>query len=319
MSLHNAALCVSLNVRQTRMRKMDIPTTKMVHELRKAKPGSAKVWKELYTRSHRVTVESPVGELRKFINAISHEWVVGVMRIVPTTLYEENKLAMATLREDVLKAQTHFCESFDDFQRDGENHLGDMYDYSDYPKSHNVADDFHCKIDVCPVPISMPANILHRLIDEEMETDKDEIRRIIMEQEADNLKRVTVSCAERVCALTHELVSKIDEKQTGKKTGSGRKKTYRDSAIGHIWDLVQILPQLNLAQAPEIDALHRALKTDILAKLDLDSIQSHERDKRVSVELSRMRENTDLENTVKAEARKIMDMASAILPEPEED
>lgn len=260
-----------------------------------------------------------MNELRGFLMQISHPWGERGWGIIPITLYDSSKDILAKLIENVRVADQFACDNFDNWKRDAELDLGEMFNDSDYPTSGEFTRRFRVNLEISPVPIRIPSNLLYGLIEEDKTADREAIREMIKKVEADNLRCVTEACAKRVFDATKHIIEGIEHKQKPKKPGSKRDNNYRDSLIGNIWDLVQLLPELNLADSSEIADLHTQLKKKILAKLDVENITRQDKKKRMKAEHSRMRENKTLENEVKKEASNIMAMAAAILPEPDED
>lgn len=319
MSLDKRALNIALTMSKPKMRKLDYPATLELQEIKKTESNVAKVWKELYTRKNRMSVEKPENELRKLINTISHPWLERVVRIVPITLYEKYEMAMARLAENVREAHTWAVDHFDEWCEDGRRSLGEMHNIADYPTKQAFAEKFSVIVEPSPVQIRVPSNHLYRLIEEDSAADKEEFRKILQDAEQENLRCVTESCAKRIFEVTENIISGINHKQKPKAKDRKRANTYHDSLVGNVWDLVQILPDLNIAESNEITELHGMLRSEILAKLDLETTESHEIEKRKKVEMARMRQNLSLENEMKKAAEEIMKKAAAILPEPEEN
>ena len=319
MSLDKSALNIELNMSKPKMRKLDYPATIELQELKKTESNVAKVWKELYTRDHRVKdLERYENELRKLVNFISHPWLERGARILAVTLYEKYEMAMARLVENVRDAHANAKQNFSNWREDGRRSLGDMFREDDYPSEADFCRAFGVTLDTGPVSIRVPSNHLYRLIEEDSAIDREEFREILLANEKENLRCVTESCAKRVFEVTEQIIKGINHKQKPKTAGRKRANTYHDSLVGNVWDLVQILPELNIAESEEIAELHGMLRADILSKLDLNNVQSHDIEKRKKVEMARMRQNLNLENDMKQAAKDIMEKASALMPKEDE-
>lgn len=319
MSLDKRAVCSCLTRSQPRMKKLDQSVTSEIQVSHNAGRSSGRYNKELYTAVNRKTVERPMNELRGFIYEISHPWMERGWAIMPITLYDKSKDILATLIENVHEADHKAGDNFRQWMLDGERDLGEMHRPSDYPTEAEFKRGFYVGLEIIPVPIRVPSNLLYSLIEEDKVADVAAIRKMIEDSESENLRCVTVSCAKRIFDATKHIIDGIEHKQTPKKPGAKRDNNYRDSLIGNVWDLVQLLPELNLADSKEITDLHTMLKRDILAKLDVENITRSDKKKRMKAEHSRLRENTSLENEVKKEAANIMAIAAAILPDPDDE
>jgi hypothetical protein len=301
------------------MRKLDRGVTSEVQTSHDAGRSSGRYNKELYTRTNRMSVEKPMNELRGFILEISHQWIERGHVIIPITLYDQSKEILAKLIENVREADTFAGNNFSNWKRDAELDLGTMWRDGDYPSADAFSNAFRIHFEITSVPIRVPSNILYNLIEEDKAADREDIRKMIEAEEAKNLLCVTESCAKRVFDATQHIIDGINHKQTLSKPGAKRGNNYRDSLIGNVWNLVQLLPDLNLANSSAIDDLHKALKANILAKLDVENITIVDKKKRMKVEVARMRENTSLENEMKKSATDIMKMAEAILPKADDN
>jgi len=315
MSLSKLALCLRTTICQPQMKKKDKQTTSEIQILKKARHGSGGYNKELYTRVHRMIIEKPANALRTTMDFLSCKWDERGEVIMPMELYDENKIGLAKLKEDVEIAHKWMADNFHVCKADGRNDLGEMYRESDYPSEKEFRERFFVEIEVLPVPIRVSSNHLHALLEQDKEMDKKAFRKMLDEAEADNLKCVTEQCAQRVYKATEHIIDGIDHKQRPRGSNAKRNATYHDSLVGHVWDLVQILPKLNIGKSPEIDALHDALKSQILGKLRLDDVAKTDKEKRLKTEVAAMRENVTLENEVKQTASDIRKMAAAILPQ----
>lgn len=313
MSLSKLALCLRLTIQQPQMRKKDRRTTHEIQEIKQARHGSGGYYKELYTKEHRMKVEKPSNLLRTTLNFLSHRWDDRGEVIMATETYDQNKLGLAKLKEDVVTAHDWMKENFHVIKEDGMRELGEMANESDYPSEAEFQSKFFVGLEVLPVPIRVSTNHLHALLEQDKDMDRERFRKILEDAEAENLKSVTEQCAKRVYDTTEHIIDAINHKQRPRSQKGKRNTTYHDTIIGHVWDLVQILPQLNLAKSPEIEKLHEALRSQILGQLRLDNVTSAS-DKQLKTEVAAMKTNLDLENSVKAEAEKILKMAESILP-----
>lgn len=319
MAIHKRALCIGVFRSQPKMRKLDRPTTFEVQELKKASAQTAKVWKELYGRKNRMSIESPVHELRSLVKLISHPWLVeNKLRIIALSLYEKYEKALARLVENVRIADTAAIQNFSQWREDGRILLGEMFREDDYPTESEFANQFRINVDVTPVPISVPSNHIYNLFEDDKKADLDALREILENAEKENLRCVTESCATQIFDATSHIIEAINHKQAPARASEKRAKTYHDTMIGRVWDLVQLLPELNLADSQEISDLHSELKTKILKRLELDDVQAHEKDRRVKTEMKRMKENRNLENEIKKNAQEIMEKAAVLIPKTDE-
>ena len=314
MSIHELALCISCNISQVKMRKLDRPTTNEICTLKNASRGTAKVWKELYSREMRMKIETPANALRGLINDYSHPWIERVKRIIPTPLYEKIQPHLALAKENVEQSHDYFCSNYGEMKDAGRNTLGDMHNETDYPSEASIRSYFRCIVEVTEVPIQVPSGSLHALLSDSLSHDKDELKKVFEAAEKQNLERVTQACAVRVSDSLTAVIDRIAIKHGGKKVG-GKSPTYRDSLIGNIYDLVQILPELNLANDPTINDLYVGLKDNLLSQLNLDIVNPENADHIIKTQMKNLRENPSLENSVKLEAQSLVDIANSLIPD----
>jgi hypothetical protein len=258
-------------------------------------------------------IETPANFLRGLINDYSHPWIERVSRIIPTPLYEKIQPHIALAKENVEQSHSYFVNHYDEMIAAGAATLGDMHCESDYPSIASIGSYFRCIVSVTEVPIQVPSGSLYALLNDSLEHDKEDLRKVFEAAEQAQLQSVTFACAERITKALSAIISRVDERHSGKKI-NGKVPTYHDSLIGNIYDLVQILPELNLAHDSTIENLYIRLKNDLLGKLNLGDVKVKNADHIIKDTMKNMRENPSLENEVKSEAQNLLNIANAILP-----
>lgn len=143
--------------------------------------------------------------------------------------------------------------------------LNGLFDLADYPKQCEVRRRFSFGYQFLPIPdaaqLSVPS------IGQEAE---EAIRKQVAESMQAELARAARDPWERVyaiCRATADKLGKFDPDAKGKDRGA-----FRDSLIGNINDLAQILPRLNLTGDPELNAMADRLTAE-LCEFDADRLR----------------------------------------------
>jgi len=143
-----------------------------------------------------------------------------------------------------------------DYRKD----LGQLFDAGDYPEPDKVASKFG--IHVRAFPIQDPNDFRVKM----SQSDTAELKKQMHEDFSSDLKDAMRSPLQRL----YEKLAKVEEKL---KEGDA---IFRDSLIGNVQELVDILPALNVLDDPKVTAILAQTKKDICSVGDMKALRKDE-------------------------------------------
>jgi len=198
----------------------------------------------------------------KYFYAVTLPWDDKGYRLLPVVKYKEfvNKFR---------EFQTRFQNATDDFIANLDSHidagkadLGLAASDDDYVDKQSAREDFLLKVEYETIK---SGNDFRAQVTEE---ERQEIAEVIGQQHKEKFTAAQESVFIRIKEATGKLIEKMNEPAArGKKTPE-----FRDSIIGNIQGLVDILPSLNISNNPDLDALKDKLDLD-LASLDPEDLR----------------------------------------------
>jgi hypothetical protein len=133
---------------------------------------------------------------------------------------------------------------------EAENDLGGFFNPKDYPTTAELADEYYVAFDSELIPMGKTANSLIGITD----ADKARLEETVNKRVEKALQKAMDDPWRRI----HEAVSRVVD------TLSDPDKTFRDSLVGNLASLVDVLPTLNLAEIPELDNTTRQIRDSLL-------------------------------------------------------
>jgi hypothetical protein len=178
-------------------------------------------------------------------------WCDEGFRILPVDLHLQYMESIRVLRARFDQAVSEFLAAYDEAKDAARESLGTLYREEDYPSSSRLRKSFDLQIRPQPLPaghdwrIDLPADAVAR-IRQELEDRLEDAQRL---GQADLYRRLA--------AVVSRMATTLSEPD----------KIFRDSLVGNIRDLCNLLPLLNIAADPGLDSLNRDIERR-LASLD---------------------------------------------------
>ena len=174
-----------------------------------------------------------------------------------------------------LKAQfeghvVEFCQEYQRLVSNQVSRLNGLYDLNDYPDQSMIRNKFDFNVVITPLPDSN---------DFRVKMQEEEIIRIqqeISEREKQLLIRAMKECWSRLYEVVKHMSDKLSDKES----------TFRDSLVGNIISLVQLLPKLNIANDQELESMRRQIETGLTTASPDELRNSRHTRKKVAQEAS---------------------------------
>lgn len=222
----------------------------------------------------------------KYFYKVTMPWDDKGWRLLPVTKYKEFVKKFRKFSNDVQTEIDKFVVNLPDYIDQGMKDLGGAAKQSDYPKEDKVREAFVFKVEYNQVA---SGNDFRAQVTEE---ERQDIIKHITDQNVAKFAMAQQSIFNRI----HEVTSKLAEKMAEKAPKGKRSPEFRDSLIGNIQELVDVLPDLNVNSDAALDNLTKELASK-LATLDPEDLR----------ECDRLREDT------KEKAEEIMKKAEGFM------
>lgn len=195
---------------------------------------------------------APVKRAAASARAIHYEstlpWATDGSRILPVAMHESYSERMREAREAFESAASAFVAEYESHVAAARDLLGDLFNESDYPAPHKVADRFRFTSRVFPVPDNR---------DWRVDVSAETAARIREDLES-SLRDVTAAavrdCYERVADVVGRMAERLAEYRPAGPDGKAQG-VFRDSLVENVRELAAVLPSLNIMGDPGLDAM----------------------------------------------------------------
>lgn len=250
-ALNTRAMLVSLNISLWTARKLDRKITAEVNTQHAASADAGRYNKHLLPGDAKSleTVRKIAQAARDDYYTQTLPWSADGARILPAAQFMEFS---ATMRKhaaafDVAKAE--FLADYPNLQANARVLLNGMYRPEDYPAPGAIAQKFGFSLNFSPVP---DAGDFRVAISDQAAAD---IRRQIEQTAQEAEARAMRDLWQRLHDATAAMVDRLSDPDT----------IFRDSLIGNMRDLLDILPRLNVADDPALAALAQEAEQKLAA------------------------------------------------------
>ncbi len=259
--LSTRAMLVRLRINRWGAKRND---SEIAMEVAKSKNSDAelgKFTKQLLKSDALDTFRKLSRQCRKLHKYYTLPWDEGV-GLLPADMYfkytevigEKQREAMKAADEFVAEYKTQWNNGLGDYKKG----LGDMFNADDYPEPNRVRSKFG--IHIRTSPIQDPNDFRVKM---SADTSKD-LKDQMFSDFQDNLKDALRSPIMRLFEQLKHVQGKLHEKDA----------VFRDSLIGNIQELVEILPSLNVLNDPKIAAMIKQTEKEICSVSDVKALRN---------------------------------------------
>lgn len=256
--LANHALLVALTVSKPSFRKHDKKATRELLDSHQSQAGMARVNKLLIAKKGTPLekVETAFNAIRTTHYARTLPWAENA-RILSTKGYMDYCNELRVLKQkafDIL--DTEFLPVYDSLVNDAKYQLGDMFDSTEYPTAQELRQRYKAEFSFLPLP---------NTDDFRIDLAQDQVDRIKQHIQATcdaNLATATDKVVERLVTVVKNMMNSLDDYGT-MEDGRKRKKSFKDSLVGNITELCDLMPTLNITGDQTIDALTEEVRQQL--------------------------------------------------------
>lgn len=181
----------------------------------------------------------------------STPWQDGGTRMIASAAFMEFAQRMDKRVEAFKAAVAAFVDDYEAMIPRQRQRLGDLFDEANYPTKGEIVNKFGVSIDYLPVPTGDDFRV--QLADDQLAAVQASTRRMV--------EGALAKAAKDPIKRLHKAVSKVVA------TLAQPNAIFRDSMIGNIRELAEMMPALNIANDPKLDALTDEIQQD-LASID---------------------------------------------------
>ncbi len=238
--LQDKAVLVRLAIRQWTARKMDKGATAELHESKNAQAEAGVYYKQLVDKQVLKKAQEIATQARDFHYKTTLPWdgeglAILVSKMMPKHQSEMNVLGprfISVVEDELIPEYANRV----DLER---VRLGRLWNPGDYPPPHRVRSKFSFKVEYFPIPDAG---------DFRVSLQNDEIEKMRKQLEEGNERRLREAMND-IWVRLHKVVKHMADSL------SKDDKIFRDSLVGNVLEAVEILPGLNIADDPALDAM----------------------------------------------------------------
>ena len=260
MNLTHDAMLVSLRIAAWSGRLYDRQASTHVAVHHEASAAAGRYNKCLLPRTAFAAINSTMSAARTAHYAQSLPWDDQGSRLLPVANYEQYIELMDGLRERMVRERARFIEDYEDNIDKARLDLGKLFRIADYPSKEDLHGRFGLRYRIVPVPDA--DHFMAKLASD----DTDRVKRDIESQIEERLHDAVGDLYRRLGEAVERVSDRLREDDEGKPL------VFRDSMIGNIRDLVDIVPRLNIFGDETLAQLCQQVK-DRIAGVEPDALR----------------------------------------------
>lgn len=253
-SIQERAMLVNLSIGAWTASKKDNKVSKAVQANQAASAKAGWFNKRLIEPSHLEPINQIEGRARAMHYKMTLPWGDNGDRMLPSQAYFDYTDQLRQLRAEHEAAVLTFVASYPQMVQDARAMLGTMYEPADYPEANRIAERFSMNAVFSPV-----ANAEDFRVDIGQEA-VNEIKKSITAAAEQRLAGATRDCWVRLCEVVGNMAERLHDP----------KAIFKDSLVGNIEALLELLPKLNVANDYVLERVcHEVRSWLVIAPTDL--------------------------------------------------
>ena len=239
VNLSEKAMLVRLTISQWSARKYDRKVSDKVAQDYGASQDAGRYSKVLIAEEAIKTIAQAANEARTYHYENTLPWRDDGARILPAAQFDRYSKTLREFRSKFDRAVSDFVPRYADFVEHAKGRLNGMFDPSDYPPAHEIADRYAFETAIDPIPDAPDFRVCLQTEDF-----------IAIQASIEARNRVALDAAMRdLWTRLHDTVARVAERLTDPDA------IFRDSLITNLQDLCKVLPSLNLTNDPDLTRL----------------------------------------------------------------
>lgn len=231
-------------------KRSDKTATTAAIEQTRADTTSGRFVKNIVRPEMLKPINTLMNEVRSYHYNVTVPWGATGLRKLHVDMLDDYFARMRQHRDKLNVLVDAFCKDYAANREEEKVRLAGMFNPMDYPPVENVRNSFEIYVDIPSIPSDV---VVSPEIAKELE---EQGKRLEQEAHAEVTKRVST--------VLQAMVKKL----------SDQKAIFRDSLVGNVKDLVDVLPSLNVLGDATIDDVCKEMK-EKLATLDPDELRDN--------------------------------------------
>jgi hypothetical protein len=249
--IQDKAMLASLNISQWTARKMDKGASQTTAETYHAEASEISTYKSTIQKKHLDKIQKIVGKARTMHYKFTTPYTFSKgQAILATAMLPDYMAEGSKLIREFDAAVSDFMAVYADVRNEAKGSLGDLYNDFDYPNEQQLRRKFSISYDFAPIPKGSHLQI--SISEDELA----EMQKDIEEKVKDSMSIAMDELWQRV----YQVTSALKERMTPQ---AGQDKTFRDTLIGNIAELADILPKMNITGDAQLDEVAADLRRDL--------------------------------------------------------
>lgn len=279
MNLNDRALLVQLNVSQWTARKYDKKATRKVAEEFHSYVDQGRYNKALLPMNGLLdNVHKKTTHIREKFYKNTLPWGMEGTQMLPTANYLAFMTDFRKEKGEWERIVQTFVDNYDSLRLDAQRVLGQLYDPADYPSVADIRKKFRIDMAVFPVPA---ADFRVSIASDELTKIQQDVEARVANAQAEAMKEVWTRLYDRVKHMAEKLADP--------------KAIFRDSMVENAREICALLPRLNFADDPDLEAMRSEVEASLIKHPDA------------------LRNDPDLRRDTAAQAKAIMDKMSVFM------
>ena len=270
MSVKERAMLVNLSTSHWTAKKFDAKVTKEIDETHGSE-NSGRFNKTLIISDLLSDISSCIGKARTYHYKVTMAWDDAGPRLLPVTNYFDYTKKMEEFQVEHKELVRKFLKEYPELKERAKQRLNTLFNEVDYPDEQSLANKFN---------LSYKITLIADEDDLRISLSEDEIKEIkknIQSSLSDRINNAKNSIVERAETVINALHEKLQDNTA----------TFRDSLIGNVVSLAELMPSMNFDNDEQFDWLEKKLM-----KFNLDP--------------SKLRKNMELRQKTAKKAKKLL-------------
>lgn len=258
LKLADRALLASLHVGMWSGMMTDQEVSEQVSEDYKAEKDAGRYGKRLVASKFLSHVGGKVNVARRSHRILTLPWDDNGTRILSAAGYLHYTETMRLQEQTVKAAAKEFVDQLPNYIIEAKTRLGNMFNREDYPDAEDLRKKFYIKVELNKIPEGgdFRANL-----------SDDAVKAIAQDIEDRSNQRIETAMQDiylRVQDVTNKMVERLREYEPKAGEDAPSKGVFRDTLVGNINELADLIPTLNITNDPKLDALAKQLKDELV-------------------------------------------------------
>lgn len=288
-ALASRALIVALKISQWEGRRVDRAVTRQVKQQHGAADDAGNFNKLLIRKEALEPIQKIANETGAEFRRRTLPWMDAGGRIMAADAFMAHASWMRGQVSKFESAVADFLQKYPAEVQAAHSRLGSMFDHTDYPDVEELRGKFAMEVKVLPVPTASDFRV--DMSEAQVARIRSEIEMTVTDATAQAVRDVYERIAEKV----GRMVERLNAYKPARRKGERSEGTFKDSLVGNIRDLIDVLPALNITGDPALAAMGDRLFE--LARFDA----------------AVLREDAEVRRNVATEAQKILDSIGGFL------